>query len=108
MGITSAPPPLIPGATFLGLGKGCGRSSLAPASAPPPLIPGAPFLGLGKGCGRSSLAPVSAPPLSYSCTQRTGKPFERLSPFSGPTPEPSKPKPDPYTLDAEEGELLQA
>ena len=49
-----------------------------------------------------------ARPLSYSCTQRTGKPYARLLLSSGLTRELLKSKYDPYTLVAEEGELLQA
>ena len=43
----------------------------------------------------------NAPPLSYSCTQRTGKPYARLLTLSGYTKELLKCKFDPYTLDAE-------
>ncbi len=52
--------------------------------------------------------PEAGLPLSYSCTQRTGKPYARLLSFSGYTMELRKYKIDPPTLDAEYGELLQA
>ena len=50
---------------------------------------------------------VSAPPLSYSCTQRTGKPNARWPLLSGCTADTWKYKFIPTTADAELGELLQ-
>ena len=52
--------------------------------------------------------PLIETPDLLSGTQRTGKPSARWPPFSGYTPELSKYKFDPTTLDAEEGVLLQA
>ena len=58
----------------------------------------------------SNVTPLSVvcPPLSYSCTQRTGKPTARPLLPSGYTLELPKSRSDPLSLDAEEGELLQA
>ena len=52
-------------------------------------------------CAQHDKARVLWSGLSYSCTQRTGKPYARLPLFSGLTLELSKLKYDPLTLDAE-------